>query len=87
MESKWRGLKLCFLVKGGTVIYVMISKNKRESSSFMRKQLAVLHTTFVSIATKNFVTVLQQNSCYDVMSDASVYRQLPSLNFLCSLMS
>lgn len=86
MKSRWSGLKVVFMVKGGSVIYVMISKVKHESMSFMNKQLAVLHTHLVSLATKNFVAILKQNSCYDIMSDPSIYRQLPSLTYLCHMM-
>ena len=86
MRTRWHGLKIVFLVKGGSVIYVMITKHKTESTTFMKKQLAVLHTALVSIATKNFISVLRTNSCYDIMADSSVYRQLPSLSFLCNTM-
>jgi len=58
------------MVKGGTVIYIMISKKKQESVTYMRKQLAVLHTNLVSIATKQFIRILKTNSCYDVMADS-----------------
>jgi len=39
MKSKKNGVKVTFLVKGGTVIYVMISKHKHGSMSMMKKQL------------------------------------------------
>lgn len=52
MRSRWHGIKVAYMIKGGTVIYVMVSKNKKESVSFMKKKLAILHTNLVSIATK-----------------------------------
>ena len=52
----------------------------------MKKQLAILHTTLVSIATKQFISILKQNSCYDIMADSAVYRLLPSLSYLCNVM-
>ena len=67
-------LKIAFVVKGGCLIYIAVSKNPKESISFLKKQLETLHTTLVSIATKNFVEMLMQNSSYDVMGDPSIYR-------------
>ena len=36
LVSKFKGLKIAFLIKGNSVIYVMLSKRK-ESTTFMRK--------------------------------------------------
>lgn len=74
MITRFKGLKVVYLIKGGSVIYVMISKNKNDSVTFMKKQLATLHTILVSMATKQFITILKQNSCYDIMADPSIYR-------------
>ena len=52
-------LKIAFVVKGGCLIYIAVSKNPKESISFLKKQLETLHTTLVSIATKNFVEMLK----------------------------
>lgn len=81
-----KGVKVSFMIKGGTVIYIMVSKNKTLSFSWMRKMLGVLHTSLVSVATKQFIAILKQNSCYDLMDDPAIYRQLPSLSYLCQVM-
>ena len=57
MKSK--KLKISFVIKGGCLIYICVSKNTYESVSFLKKQLEMLHTVLVSIATKNFVEMLK----------------------------
>ena len=79
MNTRMKGLKIVFVCKGGCMLYVMTSKVKKESVSFMKKQLELLHTQLVSIATKNFIQHMKENSCYDIMEDQTIYRQLLSL--------
>lgn len=74
MHTKSGGLKVAFVCKGGCILYVMTSKVKNESVSFMKKQLELLHTQLVSIATKNFLQHMKENSCYDIMEDQTIYR-------------
>ena len=52
----------------------MTSKVKGESVSFMKKQIEALHTILVSIATRNFIQMMKENSCYDIMEDQAIYR-------------
>jgi hypothetical protein len=52
----------------------MMSKVKGESVSFMKKQMETLHTLLVSIATRNFIQMMKENSCYDIMEDQAIYR-------------
>jgi hypothetical protein len=74
MNTKANGLKIAFICKGGCMLYVMTSKVKKESLSFMKKQLEMLHTQLVSIATNNFIEHMKANSCYDIMEDQTIYR-------------
>lgn len=55
ISTKSGNFKIAFMIKGGTVIYIMTSKIKNDSISFMKKQLHNLHTNMVSIATKQFI--------------------------------
>ena len=64
----------------------MVSKSNKQSLTWMKKMLGVLHTSLVSVATKQFIAILKQNSCYDIMADPAIYRQLPSLSYLCHVM-
>ena len=61
-------------MKGECIIYIMTSKVKGESVSFMKKQIEALHTVLVSIATRNFIQMMKENSCYDIMEDQAIYR-------------
>ncbi len=65
--------KVAFLTKGEVLIYICISKDKRESLTSMRKQLEILHLQFVSITTSKAIDHLKQNPSYDLVNEFSDY--------------
>jgi DNA-binding MurR/RpiR family transcriptional regulator len=46
-----RTFKVAFITKGDVLIYLALSRDKRESITSLKKQLEVLHLQFVSLTT------------------------------------
>ena len=53
------GYKFAFVIKGGCLIYIAMSRCKSESISFLKKQLEMLHLQLISITSRQIVVMLR----------------------------
>ena len=74
-------MKVAFLNKGNSLIYIAISKVQDESVSFLKKQLEILHLQLISIATQSIVKAMKRNPSFDVVND--IYHSTGLLKTLC----
>jgi hypothetical protein len=74
-------MKVAFLHKGNSLIYIALSKVKDESVSFMRKQLEMLHCQLISIATQSVIKAIKKNPSFDVVND--IYHSTGLLKTMC----
>jgi hypothetical protein len=65
--------KVSFLTKGEVLIYLVLSKDKKESVTSLNKQLEILHLAFISITTSQILEHLRQNPSYDVVNEFCDY--------------
>ncbi|CDW87641.1 UNKNOWN [Stylonychia lemnae] len=79
-----RNFKVAFLHKGQSLIYIALSRDQFESVSFMKKQLEVLHTQFISLQTSNLIKTLNINQSYDVANE--LYQHQFQIKHLCDKM-
>ena len=56
----------------GSLIYVALSKCKRESMSHLRKQLRMLHLMLISAGTRTMFRCLRENTNYDILNSSAV---------------
>jgi hypothetical protein len=75
-------MKVAFLHKGGSLIYIGISNAKDESVSFLKKQLEFIHCQLISLTTQNLIHTLKSNPSYDVVND--IYEQTHLLKTICN---
>jgi len=76
--------KVCIMSSGGksnegSLIYVALSKSKKESHSHLRKQLYMLHLMLVSAGTRNIIRCLKENTNYDILNNPAVREQIPTI--------
>ena len=63
--------KVAFLTKGEVLIYFVISKDRYESQTSLRKQLEILHLQFIGLTTGGIINSLKLNPSFDVVNEYS----------------
>jgi hypothetical protein len=65
--------KVSFLTKSDVLIYLVLSKDPKESVTSLNKQLEILHLAFISLTTSQILDNLKQNPSYDVVNEFCDY--------------
>jgi hypothetical protein len=65
--------KVSFLTKGDVLIYLVLSRDPKESVTSLNKQLEILHLAYISLTTNQIIEHLKQNPSYDVVNEFCDY--------------
>jgi len=88
MLTRLGKFKICFMTSGGkssegALIYIALSKSKKESLSHLRKQLNMIHSMIISAGTGHIISSLKSNPNFDILNNPAIRDELPTITQLC----
>ena len=88
MLTRLGKFKICFMSSSdksteGALIYIAISKSKKESLSHLRKQLNMIHSMIISAGTGHIISSLKSNPNFDILNNPAIREQIPLISKVC----